>query len=200
MKYDPSTGFDTTKYAVLANDWPYNTPYGVRHYCVWSKVPIAHPELVGYDPSAWARIELEGLSGFTGVPSNVPGKKDDGAMLEVELPSGEKTTVLLYGTGPSATGRGAFVNGNGNGGADFPPSVERLAGKEAQLWAGVQHQTPGGQHVGAMVRALWDERGWECLWFINPPHLQSVPSFSHFHVFARRKTPEEIDRAEQLGR
>jgi hypothetical protein len=26
--------------------------------------------------------------------------------------------------------------------------------------------------------------------------LQSVPGFSHFHVFARRKTPEEIDAAE----
>jgi hypothetical protein len=26
--------------------------------------------------------------------------------------------------------------------------------------------------------------------------LQSIPGFSHFHVFARRKTPEEIDAAE----
>ena len=34
------------------------------------------------------------------------------------------------------------------------------------------------------------------LQFVNPPRLQSVPGFSHFHVFARRKTPEEIDAAE----
>jgi hypothetical protein len=32
--------------------------------------------------------------------------------------------------------------------------------------------------------------------FVNPPRLQSVPGFSHFHVFARRKTPEEIDASE----
>jgi hypothetical protein len=34
--------------------------------------------------------------------------------------------------------------------------------------------------------------------FVNPPRLQSVPGFSHFHVFARRKTPEEIDAAEAI--
>lgn len=34
--------------------------------------------------------------------------------------------------------------------------------------------------------------------FVNPPRLQSVPGFSHFHVFARRKTPEEIDAAEHI--
>jgi hypothetical protein len=29
---------DSDKYAVLPNDWPYNVPTGVRHYCVWSRV------------------------------------------------------------------------------------------------------------------------------------------------------------------
>jgi len=29
---------DPEKYAVLPNDWPYCVPYGVRHYCVWSRV------------------------------------------------------------------------------------------------------------------------------------------------------------------
>jgi len=31
---------------------------------------------------------------------------------------------------------------------------------------------------------------------LTTQRLQSVPGFSHFHVFARRKTPEEIDAAE----
>ena len=31
-------------------------------------------------------------------------------------------------------------------------------------WAGVTYQSEGGEEVGRMVRALWDERGWECLW------------------------------------
>jgi hypothetical protein len=31
---------DGSKYAVLPNDWPYNVPTGVRHYCVWSRVSL----------------------------------------------------------------------------------------------------------------------------------------------------------------
>jgi len=38
LRYDPVEGLDAEKYAVLPNDWPYNVPYGVRHYCVWSRV------------------------------------------------------------------------------------------------------------------------------------------------------------------
>ena len=33
-----SKGLKAEKFAVLPNDWPYNVPYGVRHYCVWSRV------------------------------------------------------------------------------------------------------------------------------------------------------------------
>ena len=41
---------DADKYAVLPNDWPYNVPYGVRHYCVWSRVSLfSHsPQLVNF--------------------------------------------------------------------------------------------------------------------------------------------------------
>jgi hypothetical protein len=38
LRWDGKVGLDDEKYAVLPNDWPYNTPYGVRHYCVWSRV------------------------------------------------------------------------------------------------------------------------------------------------------------------
>lgn len=38
LRYDPASGLDESKYAVLPNDWPYCVPYGVRHYCVWSRV------------------------------------------------------------------------------------------------------------------------------------------------------------------
>jgi hypothetical protein len=37
LRFDPN-GLDPHRYAVLFNDWPYNVPYGVRHYCVWSRV------------------------------------------------------------------------------------------------------------------------------------------------------------------
>jgi hypothetical protein len=36
---------DSEKYAVLPNDWPYNVPTGVRHYCVWSRVSLAFMSL-----------------------------------------------------------------------------------------------------------------------------------------------------------
>lgn len=38
LKWDDENGLDGEKYAVLPNDWPYNVPYGVRHFCVWSRV------------------------------------------------------------------------------------------------------------------------------------------------------------------
>lgn len=42
LKYNPEKGLEDDKYAVLPNDWPYNVPYGVRHYCVWSRVGCRH--------------------------------------------------------------------------------------------------------------------------------------------------------------
>ncbi|KAH7927789.1 hypothetical protein BV22DRAFT_250690 [Leucogyrophana mollusca] len=49
-----------------------------------------------------------------------------------------------------------------------------------------------GDQVGGFVRKRWDEREWETAWFVNPPRLQSVPGLAHIHVFARKKSPEEV--------
>ena len=38
------------------------------------------------------------------------------------------------------------------------------SGPEKRKWAGVGYECAGGGEVGRMVRGLWDERGWECLW------------------------------------
>jgi len=38
LKWEEGRGLDAEKIAVLPNDWPYNVPHGVRHYCVWSRV------------------------------------------------------------------------------------------------------------------------------------------------------------------
>jgi len=40
---------DSEKYAVLPNDWPYNVPTGVRHYCVWSRVSLPSSSGVSED-------------------------------------------------------------------------------------------------------------------------------------------------------
>jgi len=53
-----------------------------------------------------------------------------------------------------------------------------------------------GAEVDAFVRKRWNEREWETAWFVNPPRLQSVPGLAHIHVFARHKSPKEIERRE----
>ncbi|WVN87411.1 uncharacterized protein L203_102590 [Cryptococcus depauperatus CBS 7841] len=190
LRLNDDGGLDQNIFAVLLNTWPYSVPTGVRHFCVWSRIPIAHPELVDYDPVSWQHIEEAGLSGFTGVLPVIP------TSVPVELPNkaDPSTTVQISMTG-TPVGRGANQ-------VSLPKAEWYLAdriygGNELQRWTGVQHETKGGHEVGKIVRKLWDERGWECLWFLNPPRIQSVPGFSHFHVFVRRKTPEEIDAAEK---
>ncbi|WVQ77604.1 hypothetical protein IAR50_007292 [Cryptococcus sp. DSM 104548] len=184
---------DPEKYAVLPNDWPYCVPYGVRHFCVWSRIPIGHPYLVDYDPEAWAIIEDQGLGGFTGVtPINFPATPPEFASLQAPPSSSSSGSV------PAALGRGAVDGAGDHVASDWYNTDVIHGGKELKKWAGVKYESRGGEEVGRMVRGLWDERGWECLYFVNPPRLQSVPGFSHFHVFARRKTPEEIDAAEKV--
>ncbi|KAM5539443.1 hypothetical protein V8D89_006895 [Ganoderma adspersum] len=52
-----------------------------------------------------------------------------------------------------------------------------------------------GKEIETFITRRWIEREWETAWFLNPPRLQSVPGLAHAHVFARRKSPEEIARA-----
>ncbi|KAE8538175.1 hypothetical protein D1P53_005513 [Cryptococcus gattii VGV] len=219
IRYDPNAGLNESKYAVLPNDWPYCVPYGVRHYCVWSRIPIAHPDLVDYDPIKWSKIEQEGLGGFTGVlpflPKPLNGSNDDedkGRSKGLPTPSTPvpSSSPIRSAHSPAGSIAPASANQTSLGpGATHPgphvPSAEgwypldlTYAGPSLRRWAGVTYESEGGHEVGRMVKGLWDERGWECLWFVNPPRLQSIPGFSHFHVFARRKTPEEIDAGEAV--
>ncbi|PCH39885.1 hypothetical protein WOLCODRAFT_88342 [Wolfiporia cocos MD-104 SS10] len=50
-----------------------------------------------------------------------------------------------------------------------------------------------GKEVDTFIRRRWIEEEWETAWFVNPPRLQSVPGLAHIHVFARHKSPEEIE-------
>ncbi|KAI1794971.1 hypothetical protein LXA43DRAFT_883080 [Ganoderma leucocontextum] len=52
-----------------------------------------------------------------------------------------------------------------------------------------------GKEIETFITRRWVEREWETAWFLNPPRLQSVPGLAHVHIFARRKSPEEIARA-----
>ncbi|WVN87413.1 uncharacterized protein L203_102592 [Cryptococcus depauperatus CBS 7841] len=179
LTFKEEEGLDPEKYAVVPNDWPYCVPYGVRHFCVWSRVPIAHPKLVNYSSEDWDKIEEQGLGGFTGVTPVFPHSKE---------------FFTADSSGCQPPGRSLQTSAKDN---DWYAIDVAHGGYEMQRWAGVQYESNGGTEVGKMIRGLWDERGWECLWFVNPLRLQSVPGFDHFHVFARRKSPEEIDAAEK---
>ncbi|OWZ76258.1 cytoplasmic protein [Cryptococcus neoformans Bt85] len=216
LRYDPASGLDESKYAVLPNDWPYCVPYGVRHYCVWSRVPIAHPDLVDYDPIKWNKIEQEGLGGFTGVLPFLPEPRiasnddaDKGKSKGLPTPpTPAPSAISTHFTASSIAS--ALANQTPVGRSSTHPELHvppaegwypldlTHAGPSLRRWAGVTYESEGGHEVGRMVKGLWDERGWECLWFVNPPRLQSIPGFSHFHVFARRKMPEEIDAGEAV--
>ncbi|KAJ3533542.1 hypothetical protein NMY22_g7293 [Coprinellus aureogranulatus] len=56
--------------SIIQNDWPYSVPADVEHTLIWTKVPIYHPDLV--DPKVKARIDQDGLWGFTGKASPPP--------------------------------------------------------------------------------------------------------------------------------
>ncbi|KAJ3513495.1 hypothetical protein NLJ89_g2917 [Agrocybe chaxingu] len=56
--------------SIIQNDWPYSVPSNIEHTLIWTKVPIYHPDLVA--PSIKARIDQDGLWGFTGSGSPPP--------------------------------------------------------------------------------------------------------------------------------
>ncbi|KAJ6611430.1 hypothetical protein B0H10DRAFT_2056636 [Mycena sp. CBHHK59/15] len=62
--------------SIIQNDWPYSVPPEVEHTLIWTRIPIFHPLLVA--ESVRARVEQDGLWGFTGStspppsPSNLP--------------------------------------------------------------------------------------------------------------------------------
>ncbi|KAF7348289.1 hypothetical protein MSAN_01782600 [Mycena sanguinolenta] len=56
--------------SIIQNDWPYSVPPEVEHTLVWTRIPIFHSTLV--PESIRARVELDGLWGFTGNDSPPP--------------------------------------------------------------------------------------------------------------------------------
>jgi hypothetical protein len=56
--------------SIIQNDWPYSVPPEIEHTLIWTKIPIFHPDLI--HPSISARIEQDGLWGFTGNTSPPP--------------------------------------------------------------------------------------------------------------------------------
>ncbi|KAF7364893.1 Kinase-like protein [Mycena venus] len=56
--------------SIIQNDWPYSVPPEVEHTLVWTRVPIFHQALI--PDSIRARVELDGLWGFTGNDSPPP--------------------------------------------------------------------------------------------------------------------------------
>ncbi|KAJ7256779.1 hypothetical protein B0H12DRAFT_1015657 [Mycena haematopus] len=56
--------------SIIQNDWPYSVPPEVEHTLIWTRIPIFHATLI--PESIRARVELDGLWGFTGNDSPPP--------------------------------------------------------------------------------------------------------------------------------
>ncbi|KAK7048654.1 hypothetical protein R3P38DRAFT_2870686 [Favolaschia claudopus] len=65
--------------SIIQNDWPYSVPPEVEHTLVWTRIPIFHASLI---PDAIrARVELDGLWGFTGSDEPPPSPSELSACL-----------------------------------------------------------------------------------------------------------------------
>lgn len=188
--------------SITMNDWPYSgmwtqptshipipilikrtVPADVEHSLIWSRVPIFPPDLP--PPSASpisARLHQDGLWGFTGTDSPPPSPSTLPACLPALADWGVTMEKLVRS--PRGT-------------AEEECAVKRY-----------------GEEIETFVKRRWNEREWETAWFVNPPvsgrrtacahgwyslwiqRLQSVPDLTHIHVFARRKTPEQIAKSD----
>lgn len=94
----------------------------------------------------------------------------------VSPPSGPQTPGTPGGLTIGRGGGGGSVSGVTTPAAARTKSLGKLekdewyavdvdySGGEKKKWAGVEYESAGGREVGRMVKGLWDERGWECLW------------------------------------
>ncbi|ODN73632.1 hypothetical protein L198_08283 [Cryptococcus wingfieldii CBS 7118] len=180
LRWDKMKDGKNKTWAVLRNQMPYAVPRDVRHFVVWVRVPIYSPKLVHDDKDKWEKIQNEGLGGFTGI-----------------IPPADDCSNLILPSGPPPISQDFFASLSPSTG-DWHHHDQLRGGTDIQKWYGVRYEAEGGHEVGSMVRALWDERGWECVWVANPARIQSIPGLAHFHVFARRKAPDEIDASEAV--
>ena len=118
LKFDIGQELDPDLYAVLPNDWPYNTPYDVEHVVVWSKVSIRIPQCpprgvvdprslarhlpsithqlrwnqMGSDPARWIR-------GIYGGPGDAAAARQAAARQVVQQLDGGRTVGMVHGGG-----------------------------------------------------------------------------------------------------
>lgn len=123
--------------------------------------------MVNHDPVEWAKIEADGLAGFTGV-TPLYRRPNSAAPTHAnpDIPwDSDRPPVLL----PPLIELGRTLVSANLADDEWYATDMGFAGPEQRKWAGVRYESAGGHEVGRMVRSLFDERGWECLWFVNPP-------------------------------
>jgi hypothetical protein len=128
--------------------------------------------LVDYSRKSWKHILQHGVGGFTGV---IPIRDPE----EVEREKGPADEDKAKGAAERLKkskreqGRGAYQDdfataydsesdAEGEGGA-VALNV-KYGGDDYRRWAGDDWESAGGHEVGRLVKALWDERGWETVW------------------------------------
>ncbi|THH06088.1 hypothetical protein EW145_g4331 [Phellinidium pouzarii] len=159
--------------SIIQNDWPYSVPLEIEHSLVWTKLPILPaPSLIIPCIAATLSPELQEK-----VSARLAQDGLWGFTGSIDPPP---SPTLL----PQAMGRLS----------DWGITLETLVitpkGTEEEERA-IQLS---GVEVQKFVMKRWIEREWETCWFVNPPRLQSVKDLAHIHVFARKKSPDEMAR------
>jgi len=144
----------------------------VEHTLIWTRVPVFHPDLI--HESIKARIDQDGLWGFTGCDSPPPSPSSVTAYLPSLADWGVTMDSLIRSS---------------------PPMLEETmhiknAGREVHRY--VQNRWSETEWEAAWFVnppvGYFLPRYPEFLGLINLQRIQSVPGLSHFHVLARRKS------------
>lgn len=150
-------------------------PSGVEHTIIWTRLPIINASII--PEMVYSRVKQDGLWGFTGSSEPPPPPSTFHSYLPVLDEWG--VTMESLTLSPKGT--------------EEEDEIVRQCGKE----------------VDCFVRKFWKENEWETAWFVNPEvwmyfstanaiwlsiwqRIQSVPGLSHIHVFARRRSQDEI--------
>ncbi|KAL5501454.1 hypothetical protein ACEPAH_8714 [Sanghuangporus vaninii] len=165
--------------SIIQNDWPYSVPLDIEHSLIWTKVPILPPPslitphiAVTLAPDLHDKVSARlAQDGLRGFTGATEAPPDP-SLLPENLGALSEWDVTMDKLVISPKGS---------------PEEEEAVRQS-------------GAEVQKFIANRWIEREWETCWFVNPPRLQSVKGLAHIHIFARKKSPEEIAAWDTLER
>ncbi|PWN51473.1 hypothetical protein IE53DRAFT_313880 [Violaceomyces palustris] len=155
---------------VIENDWPYGIPQDCKHWVVWSKLAILHPNLFKTNDTPFQgdllrqvlfeMVAREGARGLTGF-------EDDEA-------------TRIYGTRPEwipERWRSILEQKHGGKEGEHDDEIRTLFQLKDQevLRLTLQAHIWASRYMRSYVESIWSSDRFQTAWFCNPPHLRTVP-------------------------